>query len=50
MGRETELRMGARFRPLARGYEQLAETLAAQHYLAFAVLMLSNLGHSLAQS
>lgn len=32
----------ARFRRLARDYERLPETLAALHYLAFAMLMLRN--------
>jgi len=32
----------ARFRRLARDYERLPETLAALHYLAFAMLMLKN--------
>ena len=32
----------ARFRRLARDYERLPETLAALHYLAFAILMLKN--------
>jgi hypothetical protein len=35
---------------LARDYERLSETLAALHYLAFAILMLGNLARSLAQS
>jgi hypothetical protein len=30
----------ARFRRLARGYEQLAATLAGLHFVAFAILML----------
>jgi transposase len=30
----------ARFRPLARKYERLAETLAGLHFVAFAILML----------
>jgi transposase len=33
----------ARFRRLARDYERLASTLAAYHWLAFAMLMLQNL-------
>ena len=39
----------ARFRRLARDYERLAETLAALHYLAFAMLMLANLTRTLTQ-
>jgi len=31
-----------RFRRLARDYERLPETLAGLHYLAFAILMLTN--------
>ena len=33
----------ARFRRLARDYEQLAETLAGLHFVAFAMLMLKRL-------
>jgi transposase len=33
----------SRFRRLARDYERLAETLAGLHFVAFAILMLSNL-------
>ena len=40
----------ARFRRLARDYERLAKTLAALHYLAFAILMLANLARQLTQS
>ncbi len=47
---ERSFAWAARFRRLARDYERLAETLAALHYLAFAILMLSNLGRSLSQS
>jgi len=38
----------ARFRRLARAYERLAKTLAALHYLAFAILMLASLARQLA--
>jgi transposase len=38
------------FRRLARDYERLAKTLAALHYLTFAILMLANLARKLAQS
>lgn len=40
----------ARFRRLARDYERLASTLAALHYLAFAILMLANLVKTFNQS
>jgi transposase len=40
----------ARFRRLARDYERLAKTLAALHYLAFAILMLANMARQLTQS
>jgi hypothetical protein len=40
----------ARFRRLARVYERLAGSLAALHYVAFAMLMLGQLGRSLAGS
>jgi transposase len=43
---ERSCAWAARFRRLARDCERLAETLAALHYLAFAILMLSNLAHS----
>jgi transposase len=33
----------ARFRRLARDYEQLAETLAGLHFVAFAILMLKHI-------
>lgn len=46
---ERSFAWAARFRRLARDYERLAETLAALHYLAFAILMLGNLARSLAQ-
>lgn len=39
----------ARFRRLARDYERLASTLAALHYLAFAILMLANLAKTFNQ-
>lgn len=38
----------ARFRRLARDYERLASSLAALHYVAFAMLMLSQLARPLA--
>jgi len=47
---ERSFAWAARFRRLARDYERLASTLAALHYLAFAILMLGNLARSLAQS
>jgi transposase len=47
---ERSFAWAARFRRLARDYERLSETLAALHYLAFAILMLGNLARSLAQS
>jgi len=47
---ERSFAWAARFRRLARDYERLAKTLAALHYLAFAILMLANLARSLAQS
>ena len=47
---ERSFAWAARFRRLARDYERLAETLAALHYLAFAILMLGKLARSLAQS
>jgi len=47
---ERSFAWAARFRRLARDYERLAETLAALHYLAFAILMLANLARQLAQS
>jgi len=47
---ERSFAWAARFRRLARDYERLAETLAALHYLAFAILMLANLAHSLKES
>lgn len=40
---ERDFAWAARFRRLARDYERLASTLAALHYLAFAILMLANL-------
>src|ERR1700679_2165884 len=40
---ERSFAWAARFRRLARDYERLAKTLAALHYLAFAILMLANL-------
>jgi len=40
----------ARFRRLARDYERLASSLASLHYVAFAMLMLSQLARSLASS
>ena len=47
---ERSFAWAARFRRLARDYERLAETLAALHYLAFAILMLANLARSLMES
>ncbi len=40
---ERSFAWAARFRRLARDYERLAKTLAALHYLAFAILMLATL-------
>jgi transposase len=40
---ERSCAWAARFRRLARDYERFAETLAALHYLAFAILIRSNL-------
>lgn len=40
----------ARFRRLARDYERLPQTLAGLHFLAFALLMLKNVVHVMAQS
>lgn len=47
---ERDFAWAARFRRLARDYERLASTLAALHYLAFAILMLANLTRLLTQS
>jgi transposase len=47
---ERSFAWDARFRRLARDYERLAETLAALHYLAFAILMLANLVRTFQQS
>jgi transposase len=47
---ERSFAWAARFRRLARDYERLAKTLAALHYLAFAILMLANLARQLSQS
>ena len=47
---ERDFAWAARFRRLARDYERLASTLAALHYLAFAILMLANLVKTFAQS
>jgi transposase len=47
---ERSFAWAARFRRLARDYERLAKTLAALHYLAFAILMLANLARQLTQS
>jgi transposase len=47
---ERSFAWAARFRRLARDYERLAETLAALHYLAFAILMLANLMRTFQQS
>jgi transposase len=40
----------ARFRRLARDYERLPETLAALHFLAFAILLLARFARLMAQS
>lgn len=47
---ERSFAWATRFRRLARDYERLAKTLAALHYLAFAILMLANLARQLSQS
>jgi transposase len=47
---ERSFAWAARFRRLARDYERLAKTLAALHYLAFAILMLANLARQITQS
>jgi transposase len=47
---ERSFAWAARSRRLARDYERLAQTLAALHYLAFAILMLANLARQLTQS
>ena len=47
---ERSFAWAARFRRLARDYERLAKTLAALHYLAFAILMLANLARQLSQN
>ena len=47
---ERSFAWAARFRRLARDYERLAKTLAALHYLAFAILMLANMARQLTQS
>jgi transposase len=47
---ERSFAWDARFRRLARDYERLAETLAALHYIAFAILMLANLMRTFQQS
>jgi transposase len=47
---ERSFAWAARFRRLARDYERLSETLAALHYLAFAILMLANLMRTFQQS
>ena len=47
---ERDFAWAARFRRLARDYERLASTLAALHYLAFAILMLAILVKAFAQS
>ncbi len=46
---ERSLGWRARFRRLARDYERLPETLAGLTYLAFAILMLKNFVHLMAQ-
>jgi hypothetical protein len=50
MGGGTQLWLDSRFRRPARDYERLAKTLAALHYLVFAILMLANLALLLTQS
>ena len=40
----------ARFRRLARGDEQLAETLAGWHFVAFAILMLKRFAELILQN
>ena len=50
MGRRAKLRLGSRFRRLARDYERLATTLGTFHFLAFARLMIANLFKLLHQS
>lgn len=47
---ERSFAWAARFRRLARDYERLAKTLAALHYLVFAILMLANLARALTGS
>jgi transposase len=47
---ERSFAWAARFHRLARDYERLAKSLAAIHYLAFAILMLANLARQLEQS
>jgi transposase len=47
---ERSFAWAARFRRLARDYERLGKTLAELHYLAFAILMLTNLVRQLTQS
>lgn len=47
---ERSFAWAARFRRLARDYERLASTLAAMHYLAFAILMLAALVKTFNQS
>jgi len=47
---ERSFAWAARFRRLARDYERLAKTLAALHYLVFAILMLANLAKTLTGS
>jgi transposase len=44
---ERSFAWAASFRRLARDYERLAETLAALHYLACAILMLAKLNRTL---
>lgn len=47
---ERSLGWMARFRPLARDYERLPQTLAGLHFLAFAMLLLSRFASLLNQS
>jgi transposase len=47
---ERSFAWAARFRRLARDYERLPETLVGLHFLAFAIVMLKQAVHLLAQS
>ena len=46
MGCRKVIRVGARFRRLARDYERLASSLAGLNWLAFATLLLRSLFQS----